>query len=124
MISGIGMDIVEIGRIASLLERQPRFALRVLTPLELERFEGLSERRRVEFLAGRFAVKEAFAKAKGSGIGHELSFLDIEVLNDKRGAPFLQYRGKKEQEELKVHVSITHSRDYAAAQVILESLSS
>ncbi len=115
MIAGIGLDIVEIKRIADLLEHQPRFPERVLSDNELAAFGQLSGRRKIEFLAGRFAAKEAFAKAFGTGIGESLSFRDIEVAASPLGqpkitAPVSEY----------VHLSITHTKEYAAAQVILE----
>ena len=66
MIKGIGMDIVEIGRLSRVLSRQPRLPERILTLREQEVFRTLSEKRQLEFLAGRFAAKEAFAKAYGT----------------------------------------------------------
>jgi holo-[acyl-carrier protein] synthase len=115
MIAGIGLDIVELSRIALLLEKQERFPERVLTQNEKDVFIGLNNRRKVEYLAGRFAAKEAFAKANGTGIGSELSFQDIEIQKDSKGKPFVVKPFVDG-----VHLSITHSRDYAAAQVIIE----
>ncbi len=114
MIHGIGLDIVEIERIATLLDRQPKIARRVLTPSELNQFNELGAKRRVEFLSGRFAVKEAYAKAIGCGIGRELSFQDIEIVKEPSGRPFISHP------DYKVHVSITHTKEYAAAQVVVE----
>ncbi|MFB1082989.1 holo-ACP synthase [Jeotgalibacillus sp. JSM ZJ347] len=114
MIHGIGLDIVEIERIATLLNRQPKIARRVLTELELSQFNELGEKRKIEFLAGRFAVKEAYAKAIGCGIGRELSFQDIEILKEASGRPYIRHP------EYNVHVSITHTKEYAAAQVVVE----
>jgi holo-[acyl-carrier protein] synthase len=114
MIKGIGIDIIELSRIEALLTRQMKLIDRILTPMEKDRFETLSSRRQVEFLAGRFAVKEAFSKAMGTGIGKELSFLDIEIANDPFGKPFIV------KPEIHAHISISHSRDYAVAQVIIE----
>jgi holo-[acyl-carrier protein] synthase len=114
MIKGIGIDIIELSRIQDILNRQKRFLDRVLTPNERLKFEDLPTVRKVEFLAGRFAAKEAYSKANGTGIGEELSFLDIEIENDSSGKPFFA------KPETKAHLSITHSRDYAAAQVIIE----
>ncbi len=120
MIHGIGIDIVELDRIEKLMERQPRFLARILTESELGRCEGLSGRRKLEFIAGRFAVKEAFSKAAGTGIGSELSFQDIETFADKAGKPYI--KSAQLNNDYRVHVSISHSREYAAAQVIIESL--
>ncbi|MDQ0155656.1 holo-ACP synthase [Robertmurraya andreesenii] len=118
MITGIGIDIVELKRIESIVERQKRFAERILTENEKQTFEGLSGKRKIEFLAGRFAAKEAFSKANGTGIGKELSFLDIEIVVDEKGKPYIS----KPLEKL-VHLSISHSTDYAVAQVIIEESS-
>ncbi len=119
MIIGTGIDIVEIERIKKIFQRQKRFVDRVLTNTEKEKFFRLSESRQIEFLAGRFAVKEAYSKAVGTGIGENLSFLDIEVLSDENGKPVLT-----KPLDHKTHLSITHSKEYAVAQVIIESLSS
>lgn len=113
MIKGIGIDIIELVRIQSLLGRQGKLMDRVLTPNERETFEGLSDHRQVEFLAGRFAAKEAFSKAAGTGIGKELSFLDIEIETDQSGKPFIV------KPEVHAHLTISHSREYAVAQVII-----
>ncbi|MGY0693674.1 holo-ACP synthase [Virgibacillus sp. FSP13] len=117
MIKGIGIDLVELTRIRSSIERNPRFIERILTVEERAVFEHLStDNRKVEYLAGRFAAKEAFAKAVGTGIG-KLSFQHIKVLPDKQGAPILIAEGF---ENANVFVSITHSNNYAAAQIVIE----
>ncbi|WP_226671380.1 holo-ACP synthase [Metabacillus litoralis] len=119
MIMGIGLDIIELDRIRRIVDRQPGFIKRILTLNEIEKFASLSKERKVEFLAGRFAVKEAYSKALGTGIGEEISFQDIEVINDDKGKPVIKILNDK-QEEVSTHVTITHTRQYAAAQVILE----
>lgn len=115
MIIGIGMDIVEIERIEKLRLKQRRFPERILTELELSTYHQLNEKRKSEYLAGRFAAKEAYSKARGSGIGRTLSFLDIEISADDKGKPFFvkPTYGRS-------HLSITHTKAYAAAQVVLE----
>jgi holo-[acyl-carrier protein] synthase len=114
MIKGIGTDIIELSRVSELISRQGKFIDRILTVNEKEKFERLSDTRKVEFLAGRFAAKEALSKALGTGIGSELSFLDIEVDADHLGKPyFIKPEGR-------VHLSISHSREYAVAQVVIE----
>ncbi|KMY52801.1 4'-phosphopantetheinyl transferase [Bacillus sp. FJAT-27231] len=115
MIQGIGMDIVEISRIQKLIERQPKFIERILTKKEQEIFYSRKGRRQYEYAAGRFAAKEAFAKALGSGIGETLSFQDIETAADEYGKPYIEAPLSSG-----VHLSITHSQEYAAAQVIIE----
>ncbi|SDR06247.1 holo-[acyl-carrier-protein] synthase [Virgibacillus subterraneus] len=117
MIKGIGIDIIELDRIQKSVERNGRFERRILTKNEHVLFERIAnKRRKIEFLAGRFAAKEAFAKATGKGIG-ELSFQDIEVVTDDNGAPGIKVR---QFQDSTILVSITHSRDYAVAQVVIE----
>ncbi|MCG7336786.1 holo-ACP synthase [Sporosarcina sp. ACRSM] len=115
MIAGIGLDIVELNRIAKLDSRSPKFRFRTLTDEELKIYDALSPQRRIEFLAGRFAGKEAFAKAKGTGIGADCNFIDISILPAESGKPLLYFKGV----EVMGHISITHTRTVAAAQVIL-----
>lgn len=117
MIKGIGIDITEVARIRDILERKPRFADRILTDQERMIYSGLKDARKAEFFAGRFAAKEAFAKAQGTGIGESLSFLDIEIMADHNGKPYIQ-----KPFSAGVHLSITHSREYAAAQVVIEEV--
>ncbi|MGF7536061.1 holo-ACP synthase [Bacillus mexicanus] len=121
MIYGIGIDIIELNRVASMAGRQKRFAERVLMQSELDQYQGLSESRKIEFLAGRFAAKEAFSKAYGTGIGKRLSFQDIEIKKDPNGKPYITCA---KLSQAAVHVSITHTKEYAAAQVVIERLSS
>lgn len=111
----IGIDLLSILRIHKAYQRQPRFANRVLTPAELARFQTLQEPHCWEFLAGRFAAKEAYAKAYGTGIGR-LSFQDLEVLNAASGQPeFTRHPFNGE-----ALITIAHTAEYAVAQVLLE----
>ena len=117
MIIGIGIDIIELDRIASLVKRKPRFIKKILTPEEEVLFNRKkTDQMRTEFLAGRFAGKEAFAKAFGTGIG-KISFHDITILTGINGEPLLQFN---REHQFKIHISISHSRTSAIAQVILE----
>ncbi len=105
----IGIDIVDIRRIAKMVERYgERFLEKVFTPAEV-RYAG-GKRRKEESLAGRFAAKEAFMKASG----RRLTFTDIEVLSES-GRPFIMYRGVRFDD-----VSISHERSYAVSVVILK----
>ena len=120
MIIGTGMDLVEINRISQQIHNK-KFIERILTPAEQETLEGFkNQRRQEEFLAGRFAAKEAYAKARGTGIGTNLSWQDITILNDESGRPTIQ---EKKDYKHHVHLSITHTKEYAAAFVIIEGLS-
>ena len=115
MIVGHGIDIEELASIENAVTRREGFAKRVLTPKELERFTSLKGRRQIEYLAGRWSAKEAFSKAMGTGIG-KLTFQDLEVLNNERGAPYFSqapFSGK-------IWLSISHTDQFVTASVILE----
>lgn len=115
MIQGIGLDIVEIDRIECALHRNKRFVTRILTQNERDIYESLpADKRKVEFLAGRFAAKEAVAKALGRGIG-KLSFQHIDVLRSDKGAPIVRVEGYEGEQ---FFITITHTKGIAAAQVI------
>lgn len=118
MIEGIGIDLVEMKRIEKVIARQNRFSEKILTQNERNTFQNLQGARRVEFLAGRFAAKEAYVKACGCGIGKVLSWKDIEVVSDESGKPKMVVNGNK---STRIHLSITHTKEYAAAQVVIES---
>jgi holo-[acyl-carrier protein] synthase len=128
MIIGTGVDLVDIERIASIMKRQPRAIKRFLTIQEISLLEQKSEERKVEFVAGRFAAKEAGSKALGTGIGAVIGFLDMEVLPSESGKPEMRInpdafrRLGLDPAQVRVHLSISHSRDQAIAQVIVEQL--
>jgi holo-[acyl-carrier protein] synthase len=117
MIVGIGIDLIELNRIEDLIKRKEKFAERILALEELKVYESVSNKRKTEYLAGRFAAKEAFSKALGTGIGAQLGFQDIVTATDPLGKPLLvcpKIKGKN------IHLSITHTKEYAAAQVVIE----
>lgn len=125
MINGIGLDIVEKQRIKEAIDRLgERFIRRILTEREISLIpEG--ETRKIEYISGRFAAKEAFSKAIGTGIGLNLSFHDFEILREVNGKPIIsisaQWREKNDpMNKHQYHVSITHEKKYALAQVIIE----
>ena len=125
MIVGLGTDIIETARIDKLVERRGALALeRVFTPAEIEksktRGKSISQ-----FRAGRWAVKEALAKALGCGMGEKCSWQEIEVMNLDTGAPTVALSGttKATADGLgvqQIHVSISHEQHYASAVVVLE----
>jgi len=123
MIIGIGTDIIGLDRIGKLLEgaRGEAFLRRVLTKKEQAYFveKRFSRVRSVEFVAGRWAAKEAVAKALGCGIGAELGFGDIEVLPDERGRPTCVV-ARAVAEGIVVHVSISHADGWASAFAVAE----
>ena len=114
MIAGLGTDIIEIERIQRVEEKDNRLSRRILSSEEMERYRQFSDAgRRMEYLAGRFAVKEAYSKALGTGIGSAVVFRDIVCLNDAGGKPYIL-------NDHHAHVSISHSRAYVVATVIIE----
>ena len=125
MIYGIGTDIVNIDRIKSILEKnQKRFASKILT-VEEYNFYNNNKSSEANYFAKRFAAKEAFSKALGTGIGKDLSFQDICIKNDNKGKPYFSF-SKKIQNYLDIRdikntfISISDENDNAIAFVILE----
>lgn len=129
MIIGIGTDLVEISRVRRFIEGDSgkRFLERVLTPEE----RALAEERKgrlAEFVAGRFAAKEAVVKAIGTGIGGVTGFQDVEVLPVGGGRPAVVLsEGAMERLGWKkgsfaVHLSITHVGEFASAYAVVERL--
>ncbi len=116
MIIGIGVDIVEIKRMKEVIEKNNKFIDRVLTHEEKKLFELLGSKRKAEFLSGRFACKEAFSKAYGTGIG-KVQLTDIEILKEDNGRPIVTQSPFKGN----VHVSISHTDTMAIGQIILEN---
>ncbi len=115
MIRGHGIDIEEISSIGRAYEKNERFAEKILTAQELTRFSSLKGKRKLEYLAGRWSAKEAFAKAWGTGIG-PVTFQDLEILNDDKGAPYFS----KSPFAGSVWLSISHAGNLVTASVILE----
>lgn len=122
-VSGIGVDMVTISRVADLLERYgDRFARRILTDAELAEIETHSRPER--FLAKRFAAKEAAAKAFGTGFRDGLWFRHIGVTHDATGRPTLDYTGPaqtlaRQRGVIASHLSISDEADLAIAFVTL-----
>jgi len=116
MIVGIGVDIVDLNHMATVYQKNPRIYKKILTPTECTVFEKRTDKRKIEYLAGRFAVKEAFSKAMGTGIGKTVTFQNITVLNAEKGQPIIvesPFSGN-------AFVSISHSRQLVTAQIVLE----
>ena len=124
-ILGLGTDIVEIERIAGVIERSgDRLARRVLSEAEWQQYQR--HQQPVRFLAKRFAVKEAAAKAFGTGIRGGLAFNQFEVYNDELGKPGLRFFNHASEVAAKlgvrqVHVTLADERHYACATVIIEN---
>ncbi|KLU16063.1 MULTISPECIES: holo-ACP synthase [Xenorhabdus] len=124
-ILGLGTDIVEISRIEEIVGRSgERLARRILSDREWQQYQQHNQP--VRFLAKRFAVKEAAAKAFGTGIRNGLAFNQFEVTNDPLGKPTLKLHGEAAvlANKLRVksmHVTLADERRYACATVILEN---
>ncbi len=123
MIVGLGTDIVEISRIEDSLKRTgERFAQRILTPEEMQLF--LATNRKTSFLAKRFCIKEAAAKALGTGIGRGVSWQHMQVGHNDLGAPELTLSAGaldalQQKGGVNTLVTVADERHYATATVIL-----
>jgi holo-[acyl-carrier protein] synthase len=128
MIHGIGVDLIEIARIEAACARfGERFARRILTARELERWNARrsrSEQRGIAFLATRFAAKEAISKALGLGMRTPMTWRAVEVVNDPSGRPIAvahgDLRAYLESRRLRLHVSLTDERLMAVAYAVAE----
>jgi holo-[acyl-carrier protein] synthase len=124
VIIAIGIDLAEISRLEEKLERKDtRFRDRVFSPTEIAYCEGRASR--FSSYAARFAAKEAAMKALGTGWGEGVGWQEIEVVNDEAGAPTLRLSGRalerfNELGASRAHLTLSHSRDMAIAQVIFE----
>lgn len=123
MIYGIGTDIVAVRRLQEMWERHGDKALdKLLAPQEVAEFLVATDKGR--FLAKRFAAKEAFAKALGTGVRPPAVLPAIAVGHDDLGKPVLVFHGQLEKmlenRKLKAHLSLSDESDYAIAYVILE----
>lgn len=126
MIIGIGIDISEQERIrASITQFGQQFVEKLFTTQEINYCERYRDP--TEHYAGKFAVKEAFMKAIGTGRRQQVTFKDIEVLNQSSGAPRIILHGNTKVFTdnlgiMQIHVSVSHSADIAVAVVILEGM--
>lgn len=129
MIIGIGHDLTSIARMEQILQGaiSKRFVERILTEQErafLEQHVG--QQRRAEYVAGRFAAKEAVSKAFGCGIGAVLGFQDIDIVRQPSGQPHCSLSEAAQQrlgiadKPFAIHLSITHEQQLASAYVIVE----
>ena len=127
MILGLGLDVVEISRISRVWTRfGPRFAQKILHPEEMAQLARMNGAH-AQFLASRFAVKEAAVKALGTGFSQGILPTDIAVLKYPDGHPELELRGKAKERMLQIgasraHLSLTHGKETVAAVVILEGI--
>ena len=130
MIIGIGTDIVQISRIAATLTRtEDRFAQKILGADELREYQQRQQNnsiRGLHYLCNRFAAKEAFSKALGSGMRAPMAWHSIQILNDEQGAPKVVTSGALAEymrdKKLKPNVSLSDEEDYSVAFVLIEQI--
>ena len=125
MIMGTGFDLVAVNRFVRFVERRGERGLeRLFTPAELD--YCLAHFNPAPFLAARFAAKEAFYKALGTGMGVAGGWKDVEVVRLASGRPMLMLRGKAaslihDLQVRTIHLSLSHTADAAGAFVVFES---
>ncbi len=123
-ITGIGLDIVAVGRLETILARHgQRFVDRICRPGEAKERDGV---RLAQHVGGLFAAKEAALKALGTGWNRGLGFRQVEVCRDAAGRPSIRLHGRAAQTAARmgvgrIHLSITHDAGVAAAVVVLEA---
>ena len=119
---GIGIDVVEVARMAAAIQRHGEsFLERLFTAAERSYCESQSFT--APHYAARFAAKEAASKALGTGIGSHAGWHDLEIIPLPNGAPQLRLHGPaaayaRDHAITSIHISLTHSRNYAAANAI------
>ena len=123
-IFGIGTDIVKISRVKKVFNENKKFKNRMFSKKEITYCE--SKLNKIASYAKRFAAKEAFSKALGTGISKNISFNEISVNNNKKGAPFIELLGKTRtivrdiiKKENKIFLSLSDEKNYALATVII-----
>ena len=126
-ILGIGVDIIENKRIQNSI-KNPKFKDRIYSSKELK-FSSLSKNK-VDYFSKRFAAKEAFAKAIGTGFRNNLNFKDIEVMNDKLGKPYYVktkkitkiIKKKFNVRDFNCFLSISDEKEYSTAFTIIQTI--
>ena len=126
-ILGIGVDIIENKRIGKLIKNS-KFKNRIYTSKELAQSSLIKNK--ISYFSKRFAAKEAFAKAIGTGFRKNLNFKDIEVINDKMGKPYYKITSKITKfvkkkfnvTKFNCFLSISDETDYSTAFTIIQSL--
>ena len=126
-ILGIGVDIIQNNRIKNSIKNH-KFIDRIYSTNELKL--SASSKNKIEYFSKRFAAKEAFAKALGTGFRNDLNFKDIEIMNNKFGKPYYSETKKITQiirKEFKVKnfdcfLSISDEKEYSTAFTIIQSI--
>ena len=122
-IFGAGIDLIEISRINKSIKNK-NFIDRIYSKSEIQKARSLKIKS--SYFAKRFAAKEAFSKAIGTGISEGISFKEITIVNNIKGKPIIKLSGKtknivlKKIKKAKVHLSLSDEKKYAIAMVIIE----
>jgi holo-[acyl-carrier protein] synthase len=122
-IFGAGIDLIEISRISNSIKNK-NFIDRIYSKSEIQQARFLKNKS--SFFAKRFAAKEAFSKAIGTGISEGISFKEISVVNNIKGKPTIKLSGKtksvvlKKIKKARVHLSLSDEKNHAVAMVIIE----
>tara|TARA_B110000261_G_scaffold154384_1_gene185977 strand:- start:1314 stop:1700 length:387 start_codon:yes stop_codon:yes gene_type:complete len=123
-IFGIGTDIVDILRVKKIFNTNKKFKNKIFSKKEIKYCE--SRTNKIASYSKRFAAKEAFAKALGTGVSKGISFNEISVNNNKDGAPFIELLGKTKivtnnliKKKNKIYLSLSDEKKYALAMVII-----
>jgi holo-[acyl-carrier protein] synthase len=126
-IFGIGTDIVDISRIKKLINKNKRFKSRIFSKHEIKYCEARPDK--IASYSKRFAAKEAFVKALGTGISKGISFNEISVNNNKNGVPFVELLRKTKsvtkiliKKKYNIYLSLSDEKKYAIAMVIISFL--
>ena len=109
-----GTDIIEVSRIKKAIEETQGFLEKVYTPFEIEVGNKKGDKTKFQYFAGRFAAKEAIFKAISKTMDIK-SILDIEILNEESGRPYVNINGERAKN---IDVSISHIKDFATANAI------
>jgi len=125
MILGIGTDLIEVQRVAEKMEKKAGFKELVFSENEIAYCEGMAFK--YEHYAARFAAKEAFLKAIGTGWVSGTAFNEIEIYHDAEGKPGIRFSGTtaqtvKAMNTGRIHVSLSHLKSMACAMVIIEAI--
>jgi len=122
-IFGTGIDLIEISRINQSIKNK-NFIDRIYSKSEIQKARSLKIKS--SYFAKRFAAKEAFSKAIGTGISEGISFKEITIVNNIKGKPIIKLSGKtknivlKKIKKAKMHLSLSDEKKYAIAMVIIE----
>lgn len=126
MIIGVGTDVIEIKRIKKLYKKSgDKFLKRVFSDKEIEASKKYESKKKFYgYLAKRFAAKEAISKALGCGIGSEVSFTEVEILNEKSGKPIARISGKSARKigKAEIHLSLSDDDKSAIAFVVISRI--